>query len=321
MKSTLIAGAAILALHGSVLAGGEGWSSDYEASKKLAAETKKDLLIDFTGSDWCGWCIKLNDEVFKHEPFKAGVKDSFVLVELDYPNDKSKLSEATIKQNEELGKKYSVQGYPTILLCDSEGKPYASTGYQPGGPEKYVEHLNELRGAKTKRDEAFAAAAKAEGVEKAKALVSALDSMGLDDTMVASFYGDIATQITAADPKDESGFAKKAAAKKRLADFEEKLQALGRKKDHDGALALVAEALKEGGFDQETTEQMMLTRAVIFMQQQKFDEALKAVDEAKAAYPDSKMGEQIDAFRAQIETRKAGAAGGAGEDAEEEEEE
>ncbi len=51
------------------------WSSDFEASKKQAAEAKKDLLIDFTGSDWCGWCIKLNKEVFSLEPFKAGVKN------------------------------------------------------------------------------------------------------------------------------------------------------------------------------------------------------------------------------------------------------
>ena len=127
-----------MALLGTAFAGGEGWSSDFEAAKKQAAESKKDLLIDFTGSDWCGWCIKLNDEVFKHDAFKAGVKDSFVLVELDFPKDKSKLSEETQKQNKELGEKYAVQGYPTILLCDADGRPYAATGYQKGGPEKYV---------------------------------------------------------------------------------------------------------------------------------------------------------------------------------------
>ena len=60
---------------GVALAGGEGWSNDYAASCKQAAEAKKDLLIDFTGSDWCGWCIKLNKEVFSHDEFKAGVKD------------------------------------------------------------------------------------------------------------------------------------------------------------------------------------------------------------------------------------------------------
>jgi thioredoxin-related protein len=317
MKHIIIAGAAILALHGAALAGGEGWSQDYEAAKKQAADSGKDLLIDFTGSDWCGWCIKLNDEVFKHEPFKAGVKDSFVLVELDYPRDKSKLSEATQKQNAELGEKYAVGGYPTILLCDAGGRPYASTGYKAGGPEKYVAHLNELRGKKAKRDEAFASAAKAEGVEKAKALVAALDAMELEDTMVANFYGEIASQITAADPKDETGFAKKSALKKRLADFQEKLQAIGRKRDHDAALALVDETLKEGGFDKETTQQMMMTRAVIFVQQKKFDEALKATDEAKAFAPDSDMAGQIDGFRKQIETMKSGGGDAAGEDGEE----
>ena len=84
--------------------------------KKQAAESNKDLLIDFTGSDWCGWCIKLHKEVFSQDAFKEGVKDKFVLVEIDFPKDKSKLSEETQKQNEELGEKYAVQGYPTILL-------------------------------------------------------------------------------------------------------------------------------------------------------------------------------------------------------------
>ena len=156
MKTFLKLCTAILALHisGQAFAGGEGWITDFDAAKKSASESKKDLLIDFTGSDWCGWCIKLNDEVFKQDAFKAGVKDSFVLVEIDFPRDKAKLSEETRKKNTELGDKYAVQGYPTILLCDAEGKPYAATGYQKGGPEKYVEHLNELRKNKAKRDEA-----------------------------------------------------------------------------------------------------------------------------------------------------------------------
>ena len=310
IKITTTLCAAIVALHGAALAGGKDWSSDFAASKKQAAEAKKDLLIDFTGSDWCGWCIKLNDEVFKLEPFKAGVKDTFVLVEIDFPKDKSKLSEETQKQNAELGKKYAVQGYPTILLCDAEGRPYAATGYQEGGPEKYVTHLNELRGNKAKRDEAFATAGKSEGVAKAKALVTALDAMKLQDEVVANFYGDIAEQIKAADPKDETGFGKKAASKKRLVDFQNALQELAGKQDMDGALALVDKTIKEGEFGPEETLQMMMTRAVIFAQQGKFDAALKAVDEAKAFAPDSPMIPGIDGFRKRLEDGKKKAADG-----------
>ncbi len=306
MKTFIKLCVTMLALHtsGHVFAGGEGWLTDIDAAKKTAGESKKDLLIDFTGSDWCGWCIKLNDEVFKHDAFKAGVKDSFVLVEIDFPRAKDKLPEDARKRNTELAEKYAVQGYPTILLCDAEGKPYAATGYQKGGPEKYVDHLNELRKNKIKRDEAFAKAAKANGVEKAKALVAALNAMKLDEKVVANFYGDIAEQVVAADPKDETGFAKKAKSGKRLEEFQKSLQELGAKRDHEGALALVEKTLKEGGFDTESTLQIMMTRSAIFASTGKFDEAIKAADEAKAYAPESPMAPMIDQFRKRLEQGK-----------------
>ena len=306
MKTFIKLCAAMLALHtsGHVFAGGEGWLTNIDAAKKSASESKKDLLIDFTGSDWCGWCIKLNDEVFKHDAFKTGVKDSFVLVEIDFPREKGKLPEDVRKRNTELGEKYAVQGYPTILLCDAEGKPYAATGYEEGGPEKYVGHLNELRKNKSKRDEAFAKAAKASGLEKAKVLIAALDAMKVDEKVAANFYGDIAAQIRAADPKDETGFAKKAESGKRIEEFQNSLQEFGAKRDHEGALALVDKTLKEGGFDTESTLQIMMTRSAIYASTGKFDEALKAVDEAKAFAPDSKMAPMIDQFRKRLEQGK-----------------
>jgi thioredoxin-related protein len=301
MKITSIVCAATMALIGTTLAGGEGWTSDFEAAKTQAAGSKKDLLIDFTGSDWCGWCIKLNDEVFKHDAFKEGVKDTFVLVELDFPKDKTKVSDEVRAQNEMLSEKYGVEGFPTILLTDAGGRPYATTGYQKGGPEKYVEHLNELRAKKTARDEAFAAADKAEGVEKAKALVAALDAMKLSDAAVAGFYSDVVERIKAADPEDATGFSKKAAAAGRLKAFQEKLQELAGKQDMDGALKLLDQTLAEGGFETEETLQLMMTRAVIFAQQEKLAEALKAVDDAKAFAPDSPMIPGIDQFRKRLE--------------------
>ncbi|RTZ92442.1 MAG: hypothetical protein DSY92_02520, partial [Planctomycetota bacterium] len=121
------------------------WVMDISIAKELARKEGKDILINFTGSDWCGWCIKLNNEVFKHDSFLKGVADHFVLVEIDFPQDKSKLNDATKKQNEALQKTYQVQGFPTILLMDEQGRPYAKTGYRPGGPEAYLKHLTELR--------------------------------------------------------------------------------------------------------------------------------------------------------------------------------
>ena len=285
-------------------AAGEGWSSDFSAAKKEAAAAGKDLLVDFTGSDWCGWCIKLNKEVFSHAPFKQGVKDTFVLVELDYPRDKSKLSEETIKQNEELGKLYQVRGYPTIMLADADGKPYATTGYQPGGPEAYVKHLDELRAKKSARDAALASAAKLDGVEKATALVAALAAMDLGDAMVTNFYGDVVAEIKSSDPEDKTGFAKETALKARIANLKLELGGHLQKKDQDGAIALLDRTLAEGGLPEADTQQIMVTRGMIFAEQKKYDEAINALREAKAFAPESESAKPVDDLIKRFEQAK-----------------
>jgi len=313
MKLMIRTRAAMLALlsTGIAFAGGEGWTTDYEAAKKEAAASKKSLLIDFTGSDWCGWCIKLNEEVFQKDIFKQGVKDKFVLVELDFPQDKSKLSEATIKQNEQLSEKYAVQGFPTIVLADEEGRPFATTGYEAGGPDSYVKHLDTLLEKKKARDEGFAAAEKAEGVAKAKALVGVLDAMELDDGLVSNFYVSTVEQIKKSDPSDETGYGKKLAAKERMTKFETELNSFAEKQDFAGALGVVDKTLKEGGLSAEDSQKVTLMRGLIFAEQGKFDEAIKAVDEAKKLAPESEVAGQIDQLKKQLETMKAH--GGAGE--------
>ena len=120
----------------------EGWLTDLDAAKKQAAAEKKDILIDFTGSDWCGWCIKLDKEVFSTPEFKA--QKDFILVSLDFPRRKQLPAEEKAK-NEALMKKWGVQGFPTIILANAAGEAYAQTGYQDGGPVKYLAHLANLR--------------------------------------------------------------------------------------------------------------------------------------------------------------------------------
>lgn len=235
--------AAILVLAAAPLVAAE-WSSDYERARKQAAAERKDLLIDFTGSDWCTWCIRLRKEVFGQAVFGAGVKDRYLLVELDYPKDKSRLSEEVAKQNEALLKKYPVKGYPSILLCDAEGRPFAATGYQPGGPEAYLKHLEELQARKKARDEGLAGAGSKTGVEKARLLLAALDGLKLEPEMLAIWYGDIAQQIKEADPADETGFAKREATREAFAVFMTRLMELRSKQDLDGVAKLVEQTLE-----------------------------------------------------------------------------
>jgi len=301
MKKLIAVGALLTCLGAPAMAGGEGWTSDFEAAKKQAADGKMDLLIDFTGSDWCGWCIKLNDEVFSKDAFKSGVKDKFVLVELDFPRDDSKLTPETKAQNEALQKKFNVQGFPTIVLADAEGRPYATTGYKEGGAEKYVEQLDELKQRHVKRDEAFKKAKSLEGVEKAKVLLGAIDAMELPDEMAAAFYGDVIEQIKKSDPKDETGYAKKQDQKGQLDKIGEKTMEFLRNQDFDGALAYLDEAVEAAELEAELKQQALSMKILILANQGKLGDAIKMVDEIKALAPDSELAEQLTGFRGRLE--------------------
>ncbi len=191
------------ALASSLLADDKLWVNEFEKAKQTAANEGKDLLMDFTGSDWCSWCIKLHKEVFDLDAFKAAAPKNFVLVELDFPNDKSKLSQEVQDQNAKLQTQFAIQGYPSIVLADGSGRPYAQTGYQPGGADVYLKHLDELRAVKTKRDEAWKKADGAQGAEKAKFLADGLKA--LDPDLAAVHYKPVIDEIAKLDPKDETG--------------------------------------------------------------------------------------------------------------------
>ena len=116
-------------LSASAFAAGDLWVNDFEKAKKTAAAEGKDLLMDFTGSDWCGWCIKLRKEVFDLEAFKTAAPKNFVLVEIDFPQNTGKMTKETQEQNARLQQQFGVRGYPSIILADAQGRPYAQTGY------------------------------------------------------------------------------------------------------------------------------------------------------------------------------------------------
>ena len=123
----------------------DGWTDDFEAAQKQAEKEGKLLLVDFSGSDWCGWCKKLDKEVFAKPEFLKGVKKDFVLVMIDSPRDKSLLSEKAAKQNPELQKKYRISGYPTVLIMDAAGEVLDQTGYRDGGAKAYVKYLMDVK--------------------------------------------------------------------------------------------------------------------------------------------------------------------------------
>jgi len=142
-KSLLVVVGLTMGLLGCAKAG--EWETDFAKASELAKKDGKHMLLDFTGSDWCGWCMKLDKEVFKKTEFKDYAKQSLVLVQLDFPHQKQ-LSKKVKEQNAKLAAKYQIKGYPSIIILSPEGELVGQTGYQEGGPEKYVEMLKGMIG-------------------------------------------------------------------------------------------------------------------------------------------------------------------------------
>jgi protein disulfide-isomerase len=120
------------------------WTTDVPKAVEKAKAEKKLVMLDFTGSDWCGWCIKLNKEIFSQPEFVEYAQKNIVAVELDFPRSKQQSDELK-KANKELQKKYSIRGYPTIVVLNGEGKEVGRLGYMKGGPKAFIEELEKLK--------------------------------------------------------------------------------------------------------------------------------------------------------------------------------
>jgi protein disulfide-isomerase len=121
-----------------------GWITSVEKGQQEAKANNKLVLLDFTGSDWCGWCVLLDREVFSKPKFKEYASKNLVLVEVDFPKRKP-VPDATRKENVQLAQRYQVQGFPTIIVLNGDGQVVGEFGYVKGGPDAFIALLEKLR--------------------------------------------------------------------------------------------------------------------------------------------------------------------------------
>lgn len=152
MKKTLILFFLLVGFHAVQAQESElTWHTNFEKAMQLSVKEKKPLMLFFTGSDWCGWCIRLQKEVFHKSEFTAWAKDKVILVELDFPR-KKQLEPSMQQQNYGLQNALQVRGYPTIWFVTAEKKDdgkinlsqLGSTGYVAGGPEAWLTGANQI---------------------------------------------------------------------------------------------------------------------------------------------------------------------------------
>ena len=117
------------------------WLTDLPKAEAQAKAENKIVLMDFTGSDWCGWCIKFKKEVLDTPEFQEYAAKNVVLVEVDFPNKKEQSADLK-KANKALEKQYKVNGFPTLVVLDKNGKEIGrQVGYAKGGPKAFIEKL------------------------------------------------------------------------------------------------------------------------------------------------------------------------------------
>jgi protein disulfide-isomerase len=119
------------------------WHENYADAAKLSASTGKPIFLLFTGSDWCTYCIKLENEVFATPEFSQDLANRLIFVKLDYP-PKASVPPQIKEQNEALKRKFNIQGFPTVILLDSKGGQIGVTGYKTGGGKSYADHIQKL---------------------------------------------------------------------------------------------------------------------------------------------------------------------------------
>ena len=144
-RSVLPVAALFFVLFGLTAQADPAWETDYKKAQQDAKTNHKLLLVDFTGSDWCGYCIRFNREVLSKAEFKDYASKNLVLLEVDFPRAKQQ-SMNLRQQNQRLAEEYQIEGFPTIVVLNGDGrKVWRFDGYFPNGPDAFIAELEKLR--------------------------------------------------------------------------------------------------------------------------------------------------------------------------------
>ncbi len=181
------------------------WETNLEQALKKAAGSGRPVLVDFTGSDWCPGCIYLRKNIFDTEAFANYAEGkNFMLVELDFPRTAGKMPPEQLKLHEELMRRYGISVFPSVLLMEADGAPYAKIVGACKTAEEYLQKLEDAGKTRLKLKEDVAAARTLEGKEKLEKLVQAIRLLPKD---LQPLQKELIAEISALDPEDKYGFA------------------------------------------------------------------------------------------------------------------
>jgi thioredoxin-related protein len=276
---------------------GPGWQLNYRAARKQANEEKKDLILLFTGSDWIEICKKLDREILNTEEFFQPIQEFFVPVRFDFPREKP-LNDALTAQNQVLMASYRVQGFPTVMLTDSSGRPYAVNGYQSVSAKEYATILSAMRAVKDRRDDKFAAAQDATGLAKAQLLADGIPT--LPGNLAAWFYRPELKALIANDLQNQTG---KAVHFQRLlndVDYSRTMAEFSRNVEWDKMIILTDDYIAGNQLKGEEKQHAMMNKASVLRNQGKVPAMVQTLLEIVAIDPETVTAKKAQAMLDQM---------------------
>ncbi len=247
------------------------WMTDLDAAKAKAAAENKAVLVDFTGSDWCGWCVRLRKVVLDTPEFEAYAKDKFIFMEVDLPQN-PKFDAALRARNEELAKQYGVNGFPTIMVLTPQGEIAGGfNGYVPS-----VAAASEKLNAALATAELLKKAESQQGAEKLDSLLKAYRSLPkkMQDSAVS-----LRKRIIALDPQDTLGMARQQKIEDQRKAFQSALSSALSKAE---ALAAIEKALADA-YPENKSGILQAKFQILMMGAQSVDDVKAAAEAGRAA--------------------------------------
>lgn len=284
---------------------GNAWAlpqaASVEAAIPQAQKEGRDIMLEFTGKEWCPPCIHLRTKILETAEFEKAVGDQYVLVEVVFPRLPAAVAAIPKEQrnaNEQLLAYHRIEtGLPTVLLLDAQGYPYAQVAGARRTTADYLKALDEAAQAKGKRDAAFAKAKELQGIDRAKALVEGLNAVPEN---CRDKYPAVVNEINSLDPQNTLGYARvltrHANYQKQEAAFKDITQKMrgGMTAENLAAAELMLKQyLQTPELEPELAQMAWRALGDTYAFQRRFKEVYEAYKNALEAAPDSRLAPRL----------------------------
>lgn len=295
MKSILLSFIAAAALFSGTAGASEAWTANPGEAMRQAAAQKKGVMLEFTGSDWCGACIMQKKEAFSLPKVQEAISLSFIPVELDFPRKKQQ-DEKTKATLDSYKKSYEITGFPSLIFTDAQGRPvHTVIGYN--NPDQVIKDTERAAAAlKTQQALLDKLAGQTGAQERRDTLVQLLKT--IPQSSMRTFYKPFLEELTQLDPEDTTGIRTALARKDQLKTQSEQMMRTFRELDFytlmgqkpDEALSILDDYMKKDGLLPEIRQSLLLSKARLLIRQNRVNEVEQPLKDAVALLPGSQDG-------------------------------